>query len=510
VADALSRRSDHEEKKVNAVSYLTANDLVSHIKKEYSNDEECTSIFKNPDKYPKYQIKHDMIYMDKRIYVPNSATIKTQILSESHDCPLSGHVGVTKTTELVTRRFFWPGMHKEIKQYVTSCLPCQTNKHSNQVPMGLLQPLPIPQKKWEVVTMDLITQLPKTRNGNDAIVVFVDKLTKHVHFAATTTTVTAVELAKIFYREVVRHHGIPSSIVSDRDARFTSNFWRSLWQLTGTKLSMSSAYHPETDGQTEVTNKILEQMLRPYTSYLQDDWDEKMIPCEIACNNSVQSSTGYTSYFLNAGQHPNLPITQAIREADASTNPTANEMLNAMTEALQEARHNLLAAQNRQRQYANQHRREVVFKKGDMVLLSTANLRNEQRAPKLSPKFIGPFPIIRVVSDVAYELELPDTLKIHPVFHVSKLKEYKDGKDLFPERKEESQIRPTSENVIDGEEAWEVEEVVGKRVRKRGKATVTEYLVRWKNYPDWDKTWEPAKNLRAAQEAVAEYEARML
>jgi hypothetical protein len=517
VADALSRRVDHEAKeegslKVNAtsVSCLTANELVSQIKKAYKLDEKCRAILKKPKLDHAFRVKDSVIYKEQRIYIPDSKSIKQQILHESHDSPLSGHVGVAKTIELVTRRFYWPGMHAEIKAYVTSCLPCQSNKPGNQLPMGLLQPLPVPSKKWEQVTMDLITQLPRTKAGNDAIVVWVDKLSKQVHFAATQSTVTAVELAKLFYREVVRHHGIPSSIVSDRDVRFTSNFWKALWQQTGTKLAMSTAYHPQSDGQTERANRTLEDMLRAYANYQQDNWDEQLVAAEIACNNSEQASTGYSPFFLSAGQHPNLPILEAIREADASTNPTANEMLQNMTQALQQARENLLVAQNRQQRYANEHRREKVFAEGDMVLLSTANLRNENRAPKLSPKYVGPFPISRVVSAVAYELALPATMKIHPVFHISKLREYKDGSQQFPDREQEQQSRPVSEEVIDGEEAWEVEQVVDKRERRRGRGRpVVEYLVRWKGYPDWEKTWEPERNLRTATEAVEEYEARV-
>jgi hypothetical protein len=318
--------------------------------------------------------------------------------------------------------------------------------------------------------------------------------------------VSAVELAKLFYREVVRHHGVPRSIVSDRDPRFTSNFWRSLWQLTGTKLNMSTAYHPQSDGQTERANRTLEDMLRAYTNYEQNDWDEKLVAAEIAYNNSVQASTGFSPFFLNAGQHPNLPMSLALREADASSNPSANELFSAMADALNKAKENLTAAKQRQAAYANEHRREVVFKEGDMVLLSTANLRNEGRAPKLSPKFIGPFPIVRVVSDVANELLLPATLKIHNVFHVSKLRKYQDGSEQFPERKQEEQTRPASADVIDGEAAWEVEKVVGKRVLKRGKRSVVQYLVLWKGYPDWEKTWEPAANLKGAAEAVKAYE----
>jgi hypothetical protein len=510
VADALSRRSDHEEQKVNviAVSYLRAVDLISVIKSTYEIDPECVKLLKDPGR--EFSVKNGVIYKDNRIYVPNKTDIKTQIMNESHDSPLSGHVGTAKTTELVTRRFYWPGMHEEIRKYVVSCLPCQSNKPSQQVPMGLLQPLPIPDKRNEQWTMDLITQLPRSKSGNDAIVVWVEKLGKLAHFKATRTAISAPELAKLFYQEVVRHHGIPMSIVSDRDPRFTSNFWRSLWKLTGTKLAMSTAYHPQSDGQTERANRTLEDMLRAYTSYEQDDWDEKLVAAEIAYNNSVQASTGFSPFFLNSGQHPHLPLGAAISEADLSANPTANQMLTDMNTSIAKAKENIKAAQQRQAHYANQHRREVVFKVGDQVLLSTANIRNENRAPKLTAKYIGPFAITRVVSDVAYELELPVTLKIHNVFHVSKLRKYVDGSESFPERKQEERLPPVAD-VIDGEDAWEVERIVGKRMYRRGRSKqgVLQYLVLWKGYPEWEKTWEPIGNLTGAREAVAEYEATL-
>ena len=260
------------------------------------------------------------------MYVPADQSLKTRLLAEAHDVPVSGHVGVAKTVDLLTRSYYWPGMHGEVKEYVTSCLPCQSNKSSSQHPSGLLQPLPIPVRRWEQVSMDLITQLPRTRTGHDAIVVFVDKLSKMVHYAPTTSNVTAPQLASIMFETVVRHHGVPASIVSDRDTRFTSVFWRALWQQLGTRLAMSTAYHPQTDGQTERANRTLEDMLRAYVSYRQTDWDKHLIAAEIAYNNSVQASTGFSPFFLNSGQHPHLPLSAAVRPTDVS-NPPASELL---------------------------------------------------------------------------------------------------------------------------------------------------------------------------------------
>jgi hypothetical protein len=218
--------------------------LIEQIKSQYQTDPVTAGLLTNV-KYP--FIVHDgLIYRlpERRVYVPNNQTIKTQILYECHDSLIAGHGGTAKTMELVCRSYYWPKMHQQIKMYVTSCHSCQTNKSSNQLPSGQLQPLPIPERRWEVVTMDLITQLPMTRQKYDAIVVWVDKLSKMVHYAPTTTTVTAPELAQLMYETIVRHHGIPHVIVSDRDPRFVSRFWKCLWGLTGTKLNMSTSFHP--------------------------------------------------------------------------------------------------------------------------------------------------------------------------------------------------------------------------------------------------------------------------
>jgi hypothetical protein len=370
--------------------------------------------------------------------------------------------------------------------------------------MGLLQPLPVPDKKWSQVSMDLITQLPKSRSGFDAIFVVVDKLTKMVHFIPTTTNVNAPQLAHTFFKEVVRLHGLPSSIVSDRDARFTSKFWRALWQQFGTKLAMSTSFHPQTDGQTERANRSLEDMIRAYVNNRQNDWDIHLPALELATNNSKQVSTGYSPFYLNYGFHPQLPVN--INTED--TNPSAKDFIEQLADDLETARKNLIEAQNRQAKYANQSRREVLFQVGDQVMLSTIDhkLRSFSGiSQKLLPKFVGPFKIVKVVSPVAYELELPSSMKIHPVFHVSKLRKYVPNDSVaFPTR--EHIIRPAPD-MVDGQEEYEVEEIVDKRSRMRGRKEVIEYLVKWKGYPASDNTWEPLSNLANASEAIAEFEA---
>lgn len=526
VADALSRRVDHAaaagvaaapgpgpaavESAPAAVvaaanaSVATNTQLMSDIKAAYASDPVCTPILAGSS--GGYTVSDDgVIYKDKCIYIPNSKVIKTQLLLECHDSPVSGHVGIAKTTELLTRSFYWPGMHSDVVAYVTSCLKCQCNKPSNTHPSGLLHPLPIPSRPMEQVTIDLITQLPKTKKGNDAIVVFVDKLSKLNHYAACKTAISAPALASTFMHEWVRLHGVPSSIVSDRDPRFTSHFWRALWKKLGTKLAMSTAYHPQSDGQTERANRTLEDMLRAFVHHRHDDWDEHLDTAEFAVNNSVQASTGFTPFQLVYGTHVPTALSVSL-PASSSNNPTADEFLRTRQEALETAKKNLLAAQKKQAHYANKHRKQVTFAVGDKVLLSTANLNNEHRAAKLLPRFVGPFPIVRVVNDVSYELSLPPSMsRLHPTFHVSKLKRWvEDSTSSFPGRSQD--LAPPPPVYHDGEQKWEVESVVKKRTRKVGRKNVVEYLVLWKGYPEWEKTWEPASGLKAAKKAVQQFE----
>jgi hypothetical protein len=349
--------------------------------------------------------------------------------------------------------------------------------------------------------MDLITGLPITRVGrHDAIVVFVDKLSKMVHYAPCTTTVDAPSLAKIFFHEVVRLHGVPNILISDRDPRFTSHFWTALWKELGTKLNMSTSHHPQTDGQTENANRTLENTLRSYVSYHQDDWDERLTAAEIAVNNSNHSSTGFTPYYLNSGQHPRLPLTSIT---DITNVPAVQFMLHGLSDDLVRAEQRLLAAQRVQSEHANKKRRDVVFKKGDQVWLSTAHLNLGDRVRKLTPKYTGPFIVEEVKSPVTYKLTLPPSLsRIHNVFHSSQLKPYYVDDGQYIGRPRIS--RPPPE-IIDGEEEWEVEQILDHRTRRIGRSTVVEYLVKWLGYPDSDNSWVPSGDVHASA-LVEEYQ----
>jgi hypothetical protein len=501
VADALSRRIDHRIETLNAISHVTAgSSLKDSIIAAYLRDPALKSVKNGQDGYV---VQDGLIYKTNRLCIPDDPEIKSIILREHHDSPLAGHLGRDKTLERLSRNYHWPGMAASVREYVKTCPACQRNKPTNQAPAGLLQTLPTPEARWEQVTMDLITQLPKTPSNHDAIVTFTDRLSKRVLFAPTTTSVDAPGLARVFFDTVFRHHGIPSTIISDRDPRFISNFWQSLFTLTGTRLGMSTAFHPQTDGQSERTNRTLEDMLRAYTNYRHDDWDQHLTAAEFAYNDSVQASTGHTPFFLTYGQHPRVPGIFK-RPSDASPNQATEDFLADIRSALTQAKDSLGRAQQRQRNYENKHRRDVTYSVGDKVMLSTVNLnlRGSGPARKLLPKFEGPFEVIKVISPVAYKLKLPHTMKCHPVFHVSLLKPFHTS-STFPDRDPNTRPPPVTEL---SNQHYIVERLLGMKTTGQGRRKTSLYLVKWKGYPLYESTWEPesrVKQLTAFQDFQA-------
>ena len=268
----------------------------------------------------RFKLEDGLIYFIQdidvpRLCIPKVRSIRLHILHDHHDAPIAGHLGVDKTYAGVARSYFWPKLTQEVRRYVTSCDACQRNKSSNRQPAGLLQPLDLPGQRWEQVSMDFIVQLPKTKKNFDAIFVVVDRLTKRVHLIPTHTTATAPDTARIFFDNIFRLHGLPKIIISDRDSKFISKFWRSLFKTLGVHLALSTAYHPQTDGQTERANRTLEDMLRTFVNYRQDNWDDCLTTAEFAYKNSVQASSSYSPFYIDCGQYPITPTGFSSRTA---------------------------------------------------------------------------------------------------------------------------------------------------------------------------------------------------
>jgi hypothetical protein len=449
-----------------------------------------------------FSVQKGVVYKGQRLLVPADPTLKTRILQHYHDHPLAGHIGSEKTIELVKRDLYWPKMDEEIKLYVTTCHSCQKHKSSHQLPIGLLKPLEIPMQQWSHVSMDFIGPLP-TSQGYNAIAVVVDKLTKLVHLIATNTTVTAKEFALIFFNNIVRLHGVPNVIISDRDSKFTSVFWKELMKSLNIQQRMSSAFHPESDGQTERSNRTLETMLRHYVNERNDDWSQQLTAAEIAINNSQQSSTKYSPFYMNYGFNPRFPflVQGTVKATVPTTVPAAEEVFETIKRTTQQAIQNMQKAQQQQSLYANRKRREDKFQVGEQVYLSTQNLNITSGVSKLNPKYIGPFPISRIINPVAIQLALPAHFKIHNSFHVSRIKRAKVTED-FPDRLTIEKPPPIIQADSDQESEWEIERIIDRR-RSRGRI---EYLVKWKGYDSYDNQWLTVSQLANARDAVREFE----
>ena len=445
------------------------------------------------------------------LLVPANTALRTMLIRECHDSATGGHLGRDKTIEQMKRRFTWSKMNQDIELYVKTCEQCQRNKPSQQRIPGLLMPIAPPEYQGHTWTVDFITGLPPcVLTGNDAIVVFVCKLTKLKHFIACKTDIDAPSTARLFLDSVVKLHGMPERIISDRDPRFTAHFWKAFWSGLGTTLSMSTAYHPQTDGQTENANRTLEIMLRSVINFEQDDWEAHLAAAELAVNNARNETTGLSPFYMFYGREARLPLDLALTPlTQARSNPSAADALARWRAALVRAQETTKSAQRRQKKYADEHRRELSFSVGDRVLLATANLKlmgESKRARKFTERYIGPFRVKKVINANAYELELPPNMKIHPTINISQLKEYHDGSAAFPTRPSPLTRPEPIAATNDGTQEWEVERILDHR--RYGRRKVLQYLILWKGYPVHEATWEPVEALDGSLGLVSDYNTR--
>ena len=357
--------------------------------------------------------------------------------------------------------------------------------------------MPIPDGAWRHISMDFITGFPWS-NGCNAILNIVCRLTKMRHFIPCKDTCTAEELAELYARNIFRLHGLPQTIVSDRGPQFVADFWLALCSYLRIEAKLSTPYHPETDGQTERLNAILEQYLRTTVNYLQDDWESWLHLAEFAGNNVASETTGMSPFFANYGYDPlwNFDFTSTAKNNPKAA--SAKDLALKFKEITEHLQAEMLRAQHRQQEQTDKHRTPApAFKVGDLVWFNAKNLATLRPMQKLDHKRIGPYPIVKVVSPYAYEVDFPSTVKYHRVQHVSLLDPVYN--DPLP-----GQINPPPPPVIvDQEEEYFVEEVVDSRYFGRWKNL--QYRIKWLGYDDL--SWEPAANLEDV-EAVAKFHAR--
>ena len=357
-----------EPEQSESVSLGAESDFKDRVRAAYVGDPS----FADGDFTKDMTLKDGLWFAGQTLVVPRVANLRRECIKELHDTPYSGHMGVTKTEKAVTRLFWWPAVRQDVKQYVLSCTSCQRNKPSNQKRSGFLVPQQIPDRRWSSISVDLITGLPETVNGNTCSVVFVDRLTKMVHFGAAPTNTGALECAKLLRHNVLKLHGMPRDVVPDRDARWKGKFWTELCSLWGVTQSMSTPYHMQTDGQTDRANKTLEEMLRHFVNPTRNDWDEHLDGAEFACNNAWHESIWSTPFLLNSGQQPYTPANMGLEiHSDV---PLAKSFMTDMVQTVKDAKHYLQMAQQRQKKYYDMKRKELTFKVGAQVLLNTKNI----------------------------------------------------------------------------------------------------------------------------------------
>ncbi|KAE9267076.1 hypothetical protein PR003_g31906, partial [Phytophthora rubi] len=313
LADALSRRPDYE---LAHQAYLES-PLYELTREAYADDDlaglvEALSAPNNAVEFTarqrsrlhRYSVVEGLLYYqvdggdELRIVVPNDEDLRHRVLYEAHDTPLSSHLGREKTYTSVTRNFWWPHMYKWVRKYVQTCETCQGVKPAPSASAPLTS-LPVPADCWRSVSMDFIFELPGDARCHTGILVFVCRLSKMVRLAAVQKSVTAPQAAQLFVDNVFRNHGLPEAFVSDRDPRFVSHFWQHLFRLFGTRLDMSTADHPQTGGQTERVNRVLEDILRSVCAAEPTKWSALLPQVEFALNNAVHSSTGFTPFYVN-------------------------------------------------------------------------------------------------------------------------------------------------------------------------------------------------------------------
>ncbi|GKB67622.1 putative reverse transcriptase domain-containing protein [Tanacetum coccineum] len=503
VADALSRKERDQPLRVRALVMTIGLDLPKQIlnaqtearKPENIKNEDVGGMLvenaKNPEaiRTEKLEPRADgTLCLNGRSWLPCYGDLRTVIMHESHKSKYSIHPGSDKMYQDMKKLYWWPNMKADIATYVSKCLTCAKVKAEHQRPSGLLVQPKIPEWKWDNITMDFVTKLPKSSQGYDTIWVIVDRLTKSAIFTPMRETDPMDKLARIYLKEVVTRHGIPVSIICDRDPRFASNFWRSLQNALGTNLDMSTAYHPQTDGQSERTIQTLEDMLRACVIDFGKGWVNHLPLVEFSYNNSYHASIKAAPFEALYGRKCRSPVCWTeVGEAQI----LGPELIQETTERIVQIKQRMQAARDRQKSYADLKRKPMEFQVGDKVMLKVSpwkgvvrfGKRGSKRG-KLNPRYVGPFKVLGKVGEVAYKLELPEELsRVHNTFHVSNLKKcYADEPLAVP---------------LDGlhfddklQFVEEPVEIVDREVKRLKRSRIPLVKVRWNSKRGPEFTWE--------------------
>ncbi len=479
-ADSLSRQFDSETSITNPETILSPDLVIGPIQWDIETELELANA-------------HTGIHPEcppGKLYVPE--TLREKVLKHVHALPSSGHPGITATIHLLQNRFWWSTLSQDVSRFVQQCKTCNIQKSSRLLPAGLLQPLPLPQRPWSHIAIDFITDLPPS-DGHTTILTVIDRFSKACRLIPLSKLPTALQTAEYLCNLVFRFYGLPEDIVSDRGAQFTSRVWSAFFQMLQVNVSLTSGYHPQANGQVERLNQEVSRFLRSYCQLHQKDWSRYLMWAEYAQNSIQKQSTGLTPFQCVLGFQPPL-----FPWSGEPTNvPAVNDWLNRSEETWNLAHTHLQRAVNRGKRQADRHRRSnPEYLPGQWVWLSTRNLRLNLPCKKLSPRFVGPYKILRQITPVSFRLALPRHLCISPTFHVSLLK------PATPPTEEErgDSSRPSSQSnavqtsqaiVVEGEEAYRVHQLLDSR-RRGGHL---QYLVDWEGCSPEERSWVNSRDI---------------
>uniref|UniRef100_A0A0W0GCX0 Putative reverse transcriptase-rnase h-integrase n=1 Tax=Moniliophthora roreri TaxID=221103 RepID=A0A0W0GCX0_MONRR len=510
-SDALSRRPDHvlqeDTDNDNVVLLPDAlfinvidTDLQGRLKKALGTDDFHASALESlldqgippiKSSLSDWKFEDDLLFYKGRAYVPNDIHLRREIVRTIHEGQPFGHPGQFGTIDLVGREFWWPGMAKFIKAFVDGCAPCQQMKVNTHPSVAGILPIEgVPNAlPFQTITMDLITDLPES-DGSDSIMVVVDhSSTKGVIFIPCTKKLDATKAAELLFQHVYKRYGLAERIISDRDPRFAAEVFQEMARLLGTKHSMSTAYHPRTDGETERVNQEVEIYLRFFCGKQQTEWSKHLHMAEFAHNNRTHSVTHQSPFFMTMGYHPR-PLPTVIGKTNV---PSVEKRLSELKRLREETSSMIELARKKVLERTN--RKNDTFEKGQKVWLEGKNLDFGYPTKKLSPKREGPFEIEEVMGPVTYKLKLPRQWKIHPVFHVGLLSPYRET-----DAHGANYLEPPPD-IVDGHEEFEIEAIVGHKPRK----TPKKFLVSWKGYDSSHNEWKEKEELANAMEIYLEY-----
>ncbi|GBG65475.1 hypothetical protein CBR_g51070 [Chara braunii] len=441
IADALSRRLDFLGALI--TEFGLADNITRSLVEAYHDDPLMVEIIRRLEAKDKatsaeFELVDGLLFLEKagnkRLCVPNRESLRSLFLGECHDA--TRHFGYKKTATNLLQQFWWPTMMRDAKLYVETCQVCQRDKPRTQAPLGLLKSLPIPERPSENLSMDFMDTLVTSQSGMRHIFVIVDRFSKYARLIAMPKTAKTEYVIRLFKENWVRDFGLPKSIVSDQDVRFTSELWKAAAAEQGTQQQMTPGNHPEANGQAEQLNRAVQHLLRHYINPNQVDWDEKLALITSLYNNVVHSATGVSPNSLLLTFKPRLPLDFLLHENQPTAAPCTLEFAYHYERLMQQAVEQMRRAHAAMIESENKHRRPSTFQVGDRVWVKSSELGQEHGiSRKLMPQYFGPWEVLDIIGDnpdgPSYVIQIPGHLRTYPAFHASKLAPFRET-DQFP------------------------------------------------------------------------------